>query len=85
MSPQGREQDIDAIVKVINKAEKFVHISVMDFIPMSLYTPKPKYKLVFSELPQRMLTSVLNEFPFHVDYQQILASYRQRLAFSSYR
>lgn len=42
MSPQGREQDIDAIVKVIDKAEKFVHISVMDFIPMSLYTPKPK-------------------------------------------
>lgn len=42
MSPNGRSQDIDAIVNVIEKAEKFVHISVMDFFPVSLYTPKPK-------------------------------------------
>lgn len=42
MSPMGREQDIDAIVKVIESAEKFVHISVMDYIPIVQYTPKPK-------------------------------------------
>lgn len=42
MSPNGRSQDIDAIVDVIEKAEKFIHISVMDFFPVSLYTPKPK-------------------------------------------
>lgn len=40
MSPDGRSQDIDAIVNVIEKAEKFVHISVMDFIPMTEYTSK---------------------------------------------
>lgn len=43
MSPKGRTQDVDAIVSVINKAEKFVHISVMDYFPLTLYTPKPKY------------------------------------------
>lgn len=43
MSPVGRSQDVDAIVDVIQNAEKFVHISVMDYIPLSLYTPKPKY------------------------------------------
>lgn len=43
MSPSGRTQDIDAIVNVINSAEKFVHIAVMDYIPLTLYTPKPKY------------------------------------------
>lgn len=41
MSPAGRTQDIDAIVNVINKAEKFVHISVMDYIPMQVYGPRP--------------------------------------------
>lgn len=42
MSPEGRSQDIDAIVNVIENADKFIHISVMDFIPMSLYGPKAK-------------------------------------------
>lgn len=42
MSPTGRTQDIDAVVNVINKAEKFIHIAVMDFIPIVEYGPKPK-------------------------------------------
>jgi len=30
--------DIDAILDVIGKAEKFIHIAVMDYVPSSLYT-----------------------------------------------
>lgn len=42
MSPEGRSQDIDAIVNVIEKAEKFVHISVMDFMPTTEFAAKEK-------------------------------------------
>ena len=37
LSPEGREEDIDAILKVIRGAKRFVHIAVMDFVPMFLY------------------------------------------------
>lgn len=43
MSPKGRAQDIDAILSVINEAEKFIYISVMDYFPLMLYSPKTKY------------------------------------------
>lgn len=36
-SPTGRTQDIDAIVKTILDAEEFVYVSVMDYIPMTIY------------------------------------------------
>lgn len=42
MSPLGRAQDVDAIVRVIQNAEKFIHIAVMDYIPMEIYSPKTK-------------------------------------------
>lgn len=42
MSPLGRAQDVDAIVRVIQSAEKFIHIAVMDYIPMEIYSPKGK-------------------------------------------
>lgn len=42
MSPKGRAQDIDAIVDVIKGAEKFVHVSVMDYFPLTIYTHKIK-------------------------------------------
>ncbi|XP_055547014.1 5'-3' exonuclease PLD3-like [Wyeomyia smithii] len=43
MSPSGRSNDLDAIVDVIQRAEKFIHISVMDYFPLTLYTAKPHY------------------------------------------
>lgn len=42
LSSKGRTQDIDAILHTIMQAEKFVHISVMDYFPLTLYTPKVK-------------------------------------------
>ncbi|XP_051171842.1 5'-3' exonuclease PLD3-like isoform X2 [Leptopilina boulardi] len=42
-SPPGRTDDIDAILHCIEKAEKFIYISVMDYIPMMIYTPKFKF------------------------------------------
>ncbi|XP_057334123.1 5'-3' exonuclease PLD3-like isoform X1 [Microplitis mediator] len=43
LSPIGRSNDIDAILYCIEKAEKFVYISVMDYVPLTIYTPKVKY------------------------------------------
>ncbi|XP_046592774.1 5'-3' exonuclease PLD3 isoform X2 [Neodiprion lecontei] len=43
MSPRGRTNDLDAILHCIDKAEKFIYISVMDFFPLTIYTPKTKY------------------------------------------
>jgi len=43
MTTKGRTSDLDAIINVIMNAEKFIHISVMDYFPITLYTPKIKY------------------------------------------
>lgn len=40
MSTVGRAQDIDAILRVIQNAEKFIHIAVMDYYPLTIYTSK---------------------------------------------
>ncbi|XP_077255467.1 5'-3' exonuclease PLD3 isoform X2 [Temnothorax americanus] len=42
-SPKGRSSDLDAIVHCITKAEKFIYISVMDYFPLTIYTPQIKY------------------------------------------
>lgn len=39
-SPEGRTNDDDAIVSIIESAEEFVYISVMDYSPALLFTPK---------------------------------------------
>ncbi|XP_055713757.1 5'-3' exonuclease PLD3-like isoform X2 [Phlebotomus papatasi] len=43
MSPSGREEDVDAIVKIIAHAEKFIHVAVMDYFPLTIYTPKIQF------------------------------------------
>ncbi|KAI6213560.1 Phospholipase D/Transphosphatidylase domain-containing protein [Aphelenchoides besseyi] len=40
--PTGREHDGETLARVINEAEKFVYISVMDYAPTTLYQ-KPNY------------------------------------------
>lgn len=40
LSPPGREDDLAAILRVINSATKFVYVSVMDYFPTTLYTEK---------------------------------------------
>lgn len=42
-SPEGRTDDIDGLLHCIEKAEKFIYISVMDYFPLMIYTPKIKY------------------------------------------
>lgn len=39
LCPSGREIDVDAIIKTIDAAEKFVEVAVMDYFPATLYTP----------------------------------------------
>ncbi|KAL9950329.1 hypothetical protein ACROYT_G042815 [Oculina patagonica] len=43
LSPPGREDDLSAILRVINTATKFVYVSVMDYFPTTLYTKHRTY------------------------------------------
>ncbi|XP_013141690.1 PREDICTED: phospholipase D3-like isoform X2 [Papilio polytes] len=43
LSPAGRSADDDAIVSIIESAEQFIYISVMDYAPALVYTHKLKY------------------------------------------
>lgn len=43
MAAKGRTQDLDAILNTISHAEKYVYISVMDYIPVTLYTHKTQF------------------------------------------
>jgi len=39
----GRTNDIDAILSIINNAKKFIHIAVMDYFPTFLYSKKSQF------------------------------------------
>ena len=41
--PQGRDKDLDAILDVINSANEYVHIAVMDYFPYTIYSRPPKF------------------------------------------
>ncbi|KAK9500345.1 hypothetical protein O3M35_001626 [Rhynocoris fuscipes] len=43
LCPDGRTSDIDSILDVIHKADKFVYISVMDYMPVTVYTARTLY------------------------------------------
>ncbi|CAH0719887.1 unnamed protein product, partial [Brenthis ino] len=43
LSPEGRTNDDDAIVNIIQSAEEFVYVSVMDYGPVLEYAPKLKF------------------------------------------
>lgn len=45
-SPKDRTNDVDAILYCIERAEKFIYISVMDYFPLTVYTPKIKYVFI---------------------------------------
>uniref|UniRef100_T1J970 PLD phosphodiesterase domain-containing protein n=1 Tax=Strigamia maritima TaxID=126957 RepID=T1J970_STRMM len=38
---QGRTSDIDAILDVINSADKYIYVAVMDYFPATIYTTRP--------------------------------------------
>ncbi|XP_068633790.1 5'-3' exonuclease PLD3-like isoform X2 [Battus philenor] len=42
-SPAGRSNDDDVIVSIIESAERFIYISVMDYAPALIYTHKLKF------------------------------------------
>ncbi|XP_052860340.1 5'-3' exonuclease PLD3-like [Anopheles cruzii] len=43
MSPATRTDDCDAILKIISAANRFVHVSVMDYFPLTIYTRFTRY------------------------------------------
>ncbi|KAK0411595.1 hypothetical protein QR680_005735 [Steinernema hermaphroditum] len=42
-NPKGRENDVDAIVASIQKAQRFVKVAVMDYVPATLYMTRNRY------------------------------------------
>ncbi|XP_017877883.1 phospholipase D3-like [Ceratina calcarata] len=42
-SPKGRTNDVDGILYCIERAEKFVYVALMDYFPLTIYSPKIKY------------------------------------------
>ncbi|XP_063427107.1 5'-3' exonuclease PLD3-like isoform X1 [Mytilus trossulus] len=51
--PNGRTVDIDAIVDVIHKADKFVYIAVMDYFPTTQFSRPRKYWPVIDDALRR--------------------------------
>lgn len=43
LSTRGRTDDLAAILSVIEDAEQFVHVSVMDYLPQSLYSKPARF------------------------------------------
>ncbi|XP_015803073.3 5'-3' exonuclease PLD3 isoform X4 [Nothobranchius furzeri] len=43
ISPHGRADDLATILSVIDDAQKFVYISVMDYLPLSEFTEPPRF------------------------------------------
>ncbi|XP_013780752.1 phospholipase D3-like isoform X2 [Limulus polyphemus] len=41
--PNGRTNDIDSILDVISKAQKYIYVAVMDYFPSTLYTENKRY------------------------------------------
>lgn len=51
--PGGRTVDIDAIVDVISKADKFVYVAVMDYFPTTQFSSPRKYWPVIDDALRR--------------------------------
>ncbi|XP_022911423.2 5'-3' exonuclease PLD3-like [Onthophagus taurus] len=43
LNPQGRTNDIDAILNTIQTANKFIYVAVMDYLPLILYTKRIQF------------------------------------------
>lgn len=78
LSPPGREDDLAAILRVINSATKFVYVSVMDYFPTTLYTQQRTYWPVIDDALRkaafdrkvhvRLLASLWNHTRFDMKY-----------------
>jgi phospholipase D3/4 len=53
LNPNGRTNDIDALISVIDGAKKFINIAVMDYFPTFLFTRKPAFWPVIDDALRR--------------------------------
>ncbi|KAF5305553.1 hypothetical protein FQA39_LY01644 [Lamprigera yunnana] len=58
LSPAGRTNDLEALLNTIKKAEKFVYISVMDYFPLTIFTPKIKF---WASIDNALRTAAINK------------------------
>lgn len=54
---KDRTSDIDAILDVIKKAEKYIYIAVMDYYPLIIYGNKPRY---WGEIDEALRTAAVD-------------------------
>ena len=38
--PTGRTSDLNAILDVMDRATEYIHVAVMDYFPVTLYSPE---------------------------------------------
>ncbi|CAG9802406.1 unnamed protein product [Chironomus riparius] len=57
LNARGRTNDLDAIVTTIQNAERFIHISVMDYFPLQLYSAKITY---WHDIDTALRTAAIN-------------------------
>lgn len=57
LNAKGRTNDLNAIISTILNAERFVHISVMDYFPLQLYSPKITY---WADIDTALRTAAIN-------------------------
>ncbi|XP_067006236.2 5'-3' exonuclease PLD3 [Anabrus simplex] len=57
--PAGRSTDLSAILNVIGSAEKFIYISVMDYVPLTIYTPKVR---LWQEIDDALRAAAVSKF-----------------------
>ncbi|XP_071832804.1 5'-3' exonuclease PLD3-like [Apostichopus japonicus] len=55
--PEGRTGDIDAILDVMDKAKEFIDISVMSYLPMWEFSPKP---IFWNDIDAKLRERALN-------------------------
>ena len=65
--PHGREVDIDAITKIIDGAEKFVYIAVMDYSPSFLYDDAHQFwPVIDNHIRKGRVCNTIIVFLFHI-------------------
>ena len=63
LTANGRTDDLTAILQIIDKAEKFVHIVVGEYLPMDAYKGQKPWKIIDTKIKQGILLNLPINYP----------------------
>nr|XP_022905261.1 phospholipase D3-like [Onthophagus taurus] len=69
--PPGREKDLDTILNLIQKTENFIYISIMDYLPLSIFSPTTKYWPILDDALKK------SAIDHHVHIKMLVGSFNQ--------